>query len=64
MSSQDAGKTDNQQLAKTASMGMTTASLQSVSSASAERYREAYDTPSSSAPLTRSTGGYDGLAAG
>ena len=41
MSSQDAGKTDNQQLAKTASMGMTTASLQSVSSASAERYREA-----------------------
>lgn len=39
MSSQDAGKTDNQQLAKTASMGMTTASLQSVSSASAERYR-------------------------
>ena len=62
MSSQDAGKTDNQQLAKTASMGMTTASLQSVSSASAERYREAYDTPSSSAPLTRSTGSYDGLA--
>ena len=56
MSSQD------QQLAKTASMGMTTASLQSVSSASAERYREAYDTPSSSAPLTRSTGSYDGLA--
>ena len=62
MSSQDAGKTDNQQLAKTASMGMTTASLQSVSSASAERYREAYDTPSSSAPLTRSMGSYDGLA--
>lgn len=64
MSSQDAGKTSNQQLAKTASMGMTTAALQSVSSASAERYRAAYTIPSSSAPLTRSTGGYDGLVAG
>ena len=64
MSSQDAGKTSNQQLAKTASMGMTTVALQSVSSASAERYRAAYTIPSSSAPLTRSTGGYDGLTAG
>lgn len=64
MSSQDAGKTSNQQMAKTASMGMTTVALQSVSSASAERYRAAYTIPSSSAPLTRSTGGYDGLTAG
>lgn len=63
MSSQDAGKTDNQRLAKTVSMGMTTAALQSVSSTSAERYREAYNTLSSAAPLTRITGGYDGLAA-
>lgn len=63
MTSQDAGKTDNQQLAATASMGMTTVSLQSVSSTSAERYKAAYDTPSSSAPLTRQTGSYDGLTA-
>lgn len=62
MTSQDAGKAGNQQLAKTANAGMTNASLQSVSSASAERYRAAYNTPSSSAPLTRKTGGYDGLA--
>ena len=62
MSSQDAGKTDNQQLTKTTSTGMTTASLQSVSSASAEHYRAAYIMPSSSAPLTRTMIGYAGLA--
>lgn len=62
MSSQDAGKTDNQQLTKTTSTGMTAASLQSVSSASAEHYRAAYIMPSSSAPLTRTMIGYAGLA--
>ena len=62
MSSQDAGKTDNQHLTKTTSTGMTAASLQSVSSASAEHYRAAYIMPSSSAPLTRIMIGYAGLA--
>lgn len=63
MTSQDAGRSGDQQLAKTANAGLTTISLQSVSSASAERYAEAYTGPSSSAPLTRLTGGYDGLTA-
>lgn len=62
MTSQDAGKFDDQQLAKTANAGLTVVSLQSVSSASAERHEEAYTQPSSSAPLTRQTGAYAGLA--
>ncbi|MBR1438040.1 MAG: hypothetical protein IJ587_05825 [Synergistaceae bacterium] len=61
MSSQDAGKNDNSQLAKTANAGMTTVSLQSVSAVAANRYEAAYARPSSSAPLTRRTGAYDGL---
>lgn len=63
MTSQDTGKTARAQLTKTASAGITTVALQSVSSSSAARYRESYKSPSSSAPLTRKTGGYDGLAA-
>ena len=62
MTSQDDGKSDDQQLAKTANAGLMTVSLQSVSSASLERHGEAYTQPSSSAPLTRQTGAYDGLA--
>ncbi|MBQ3456056.1 MAG: hypothetical protein IJG36_06440 [Synergistaceae bacterium] len=61
MSSQDAGKNDSSQLAKTANTGMTTVSLQSVSTVAANRYEAAYTRPSSSAPLTRRTGAYDGL---
>lgn len=62
MSSQDAGKNDNAQLAKTTNSGMTTVSLQSVSTVAADRYDAAYKHSSSSAPLTRRTGAYDGLA--
>ncbi len=62
MTSQDDGKSDDQQLAKTSNAGLMTVSLQSVSSASVERYGEAYAQPSSSAPLARRTGAYDGLA--
>ena len=63
MTSQDAGRSDDQQLAKTANAGLTTISLQSVSSASAERHAEAYQGPSSSSPVSRLTGGYTGLTA-
>ena len=62
MTSQDDGKADNRQLAKTANFGLTMVSLQSVSSASMERHRAAYKQPSSAAPLTRRTRAYDGLA--
>lgn len=62
MTSQDAGKSDDQQLAVTANYGLTVVSIQTVSSSSAERYEEAYRQTSSSAPLTRQTGGYAGLA--
>lgn len=62
MTSQDAGKSSNQQLAKTSNAGMQTVSTQSVSPVSAERLSAAYNTVSSAAPLTRQTGGYDGLA--
>ena len=61
MTSQDAGKSSNMQLAKTANAGMTTVSLQSVSAVAADRYQAAYTRPSSPAPLTRKTGAYDGL---
>lgn len=62
MTSQDDGRSDDQQLTKTSNAGLMTVSLQSVSSASMERHGEAYTQPSSSAPLTRQTGAYDGLA--
>lgn len=61
MTSQDAGKSNDAQLAKTASAGMTTVSYQSVSASSAERRGAAYSGGSSSAPLTRQTGGYNGI---
>ena len=61
MTAQDSGKSDDAQLAVTANAGMKTVALQSVSSASADQYRAAYSEPSSSAPLTRTTGGYNGL---
>ncbi len=63
MTSQDAGKSGDAQLAKTANAGLTMVSMQSVSSASLERHTEAYSQPSSAAPLTRITGGYNGLSA-
>lgn len=62
MTSQDDGRSDDPQLAKMSNAGLMTVSLQSVSSASLERHGEAYTQPSSSAPLTRQTGAYDGLA--
>ncbi len=62
MISQDMGKSSDPQLAKTANGGLTLASRQSVSTASAEKYRKAcYDRRSSQAPLMRVTGGYSGL---
>lgn len=63
MINQDTGKSSNAQLAKTSNAGLTTVSLQTVSSASAKNYRDAYNTPSSSAPFTRITGSYNGLSA-
>ena len=63
MTSQDMGKSDDPQLAKTANAGMNTVYLQSVSTESQERYAAAYPQPSSSAPLTRVTGSYSGLSA-
>lgn len=63
MTSQDAGNNSNQQLAKTANTGLTTVASQSVSSASAAKHEAAYNTTSSSAPLTRTTESYDGLTA-
>lgn len=62
MTSQDAGASDDPQLARTTNSGLTTVALQSVSSASLKRRDAAYTQPSSTAPLTRLTGGYSGLA--
>ena len=62
MTSQDDGKSSDRQLAKTANYGLTVIAIQTVSSSSAERSEEAYRQTSSSAPLTRQTGGYAGLA--
>lgn len=61
MVQQDAGKSDDPQLAVTENSGLTTPEIQSVSVSSAERYQDAYTTTSSAAPLTRNTGGYAGL---
>ncbi len=63
MTSQDAGKSGDQQLATTANYGLTVVSVQTVSPSSEEKYDAAYKPPSSSAPLTRRTGSYDGLTA-
>lgn len=63
MTSQDAGKSSNAQLARTANTGMITVSSQSVSSASSQKHAAAYTRPSSEAPLTRKTGSYSGLTA-
>lgn len=62
MTSQDAGKSDDPQLAKTANAGLTTISSQSVSSVSVAQHKAAYTQPSSTSPLTRITGGYSGLS--
>lgn len=62
MSSQDSGKSSNAQLSKTANAGLTTVSSDSVSSSSADRYSSSYTQTSSSAPTTRVTSGYNGLA--
>lgn len=61
MVSQDADKSSDKQLAQTANAGTTVVSVQSVSAASAGRYRAGYKQSSSNAPLTRKTGGYNGL---
>lgn len=62
MVNQDADKSSNSQLKKTASRGMTTVALESVSTTSAERLKLANKPTSNSSPLTRITGGYNGLA--
>ena len=64
MTSQDAGKGNDAQLAKTTNAGMATVAYQSVSAASVSRRDAAYSGGSSSAPLTRQTGGYNGVSAG
>jgi len=63
MLGQDDGKNADPQLAKTSNAGMTTVAIQSVSATSANRYKAAYTSPSSSAPLTRKVGGYNGMTA-
>ena len=62
ITSQDAGKSADRQLAKTSNYGLTVVAIQTVSSSSAERYDAVYKQPSSSAPLMRRTGGYAGLS--
>lgn len=62
MTSQDAGKSQNPQLVRTASTGLAILAIQSVSSASAAVLRSVNVSGGSSAPLTRITGGYDGLS--
>lgn len=63
MTSQDAGKSPDAEFARTANAGLTTVAYQSASSASAERYAEAYVHVSSSAPMVRITVAYNGLSA-
>lgn len=62
MTRQDAGRSGNAQLAMTKNAGQTTTAYQTVSSASVIKRSAAYTSPSSSAPLMRVTGGYNGLA--
>ena len=62
MTVQDTGKSTDPQLAKTANTGLTTAAVQKVSAAGAEKYRKAYPRHSSTAPLMRVTGSCTGLA--
>ena len=62
MTSQDAGKSQNPQLARTVSTGMAILAIQSVSSTAAAALRSVNVSGGSAAPLTRITGGYDGLA--
>lgn len=62
MTSQDAGKSQNPQLARTVSTGMAILAIQSVSSTAAAALRSVDVSGGSAAPLTRITGGYDGLA--
>ena len=61
MTSQDKGKSSNAQLSKTVNAGTVVVSTQTVSSSSVEKYSSAYKQISSSAPLTRVTGGYSGV---
>lgn len=61
MTSQDSGKSKKKQLKKTKKAGLKTKSLQTVSSASKEKYKLANKRKSNSAPLTRKTGGYSGV---
>lgn len=61
MTSQDAGRSQNVQLRKTANAGMKTVAAQSVSSSSSARHAAAYKQPSSNAPITRMTGSYNGM---
>jgi hypothetical protein len=60
MTTQDSGKSADAQLAKTTNAGTKTVATQEISAASSENYANAYKPPSSSAPLTRVTGGYSG----
>ena len=48
-------------ITKTTNAGTTTVAIQSVSSSSVDRHAAAYTSTSSAAPLSRQTGGYDGL---
>lgn len=61
MASQDAGKSKDAQLRKTANAGTKTVSSQSVSSSSSKKHAAVYRRPSSITPLIRITGGYSGV---
>jgi hypothetical protein len=62
MSVQDTGKSSNKQLSKTNDAGTKTIAVQEISAASSDNYKAAYKPPSSSAPLSRVTGSYSGIA--
>ena len=61
MVEQDNGKNTNSDLAKIVNTGMKTVALQQISASSAEKYEKAYTKSNSLAPLTRKTGGYNGI---
>lgn len=61
MTEQDEGKSKNKQLHKTQSRGMATVASAAISAAALKKLKSSYAFASSIAPLTRITGGYDGM---
>lgn len=61
MSSQDSGKSKSKRHKKSSHAGTKTVATATVSTASLKKLKKSYKSKSSSSPLTRITGGYDGL---